>query len=213
MKLLQKGMAAILAMILSMQGMVTAYAEAAEPVSTQSEDGVTFTQNADGTVTATIYPSLELEALSADLTANCLEDCGDSYIKTSEKINLSLGKTYRDGEMLVSIESNGTGISFYPETTAGKEEELPEEDAAASEPEAELPTSAPQQETPVPDPSVPELVEDPPAPEEPVTQGSPAPDSEAPVEAGPEPPQIPEEALEEAQEEAAINTEQPAWPP
>ena len=56
MKLFQKGVAVLLAIIISTQNTVIAYAETAERTTVQTEDGVTFTHNSDGTVTATVYP-------------------------------------------------------------------------------------------------------------------------------------------------------------
>ena len=60
MKLFQKGVAVLLAIIISTQSTALAYAETAEPTTVQTEDGVTFTHNSDGTVTATVYPKLEV---------------------------------------------------------------------------------------------------------------------------------------------------------
>lgn len=121
MKLFQKGVAVLLAIIISTQSTALAYAETAEPTTVQTEDGVTFTHNSDGTVTATVYPKLEVRAMSAAPMTNILEDQGDSYASTGDNISLRLEKTYTDGEMLVSIESNGAGISFYPETNSGQQ--------------------------------------------------------------------------------------------
>ena len=64
---------------------------------------------------------------------NILEDQGDSYASTGDNISLRLGKTYTDGEMLVYIESNGAGISFYPETNAGQQTEPEQETPAPSD--------------------------------------------------------------------------------
>ena len=130
MKLFQKGVAVLLAIIISTQSTVIAYAETAEPTTVQTEDGVTFTHNSDGTVTATVYPKTEVRAMSAAPITNVLEDQGNSYARTGDNISLRLGKTYTDGEMLVSIESNGAGISFYPETNSGKQMETKTESSA-----------------------------------------------------------------------------------
>lgn len=132
MKLFQKGVAVLLAIIISTQSTALAYAETAEPTTVQTEDGVTFTHNSDGTVTATVYPKMEVRAMSAAPMTNILEDQGDSYASTGDNISLRLGKTYTDGEMLVSIESNGAGISFYPETNAGQQIETELESSASS---------------------------------------------------------------------------------
>ena len=76
MKFLRKSAAVILAIFISMQSVITAYAETTEPLTVQTEDGVSLTQNVDGTVTATIYPTMEIETLSAEPVADCLEDYG-----------------------------------------------------------------------------------------------------------------------------------------
>ena len=110
MKLFQKGVAVLLAIIISTQSTALAFAETAEPTTVQTEDGVTFTHNSDGTVTATVYPKMEVRAMSAAPMTNILEDQGDSYASTGDNISLRLEKTYTDGEMLVYIESNGAGI-------------------------------------------------------------------------------------------------------
>lgn len=92
MKLSQKGVAVLLAIIISTQSTALAYAETAEPTTVQTEDGVTFTHNSDGTVTATVYPKLEVRAMSAAPMTNILEDQGDSYASTGDNISLRLEK-------------------------------------------------------------------------------------------------------------------------
>lgn len=119
MKLFQKGVAVLLAIIISTQSTALAYAETAEPTTVQTEDGVTFTHNSDGTVTATVYPKMEVRAMSAAPMTNILEDQGDSYASTGDNISLRLEKTYTDGEMLVYIESNGAGIFFIRKRMQG----------------------------------------------------------------------------------------------
>lgn len=145
MKPFRRCVAVLLAVLISMQSATIAYAEAAQPTAVQTEDGVSFTHNADGTVTATVYPEMGISTMAATPMANLLEEQGNSYINTGDHISLRLEKTYIDGEMLVSMESEGTGISFYPETTAGQPL-MPELESAVSS-DSVLPSTQETQES------------------------------------------------------------------
>ena len=102
-------------------GNLAAFAENPRTHQQDSEDGYLYTYNDDGTITVTIYPSgvSKEKSASADPEDDRLEDQGDSYVNTSEDVTVTLEKTYTDGDVLVSVESDGTGIVFYPETVAG----------------------------------------------------------------------------------------------
>ena len=57
MKIIKRILSVVLAAAITLQCGNTAFAEAASPRQEYSDDGVLYTYNADGTVTATIYTS------------------------------------------------------------------------------------------------------------------------------------------------------------
>ena len=120
MKMIKKVLSVCLAIAITLQCGNTAFAEAASPRQEYSDDGVLYTYNADGTVTATIYTSPVVEERKTTSNEDDrLEDLGDSYVNTSEDVTVTLEKTYSDGDILVSLSDADTAIAFYPETVAG----------------------------------------------------------------------------------------------
>ena len=133
MKKIKKILALCLAASILLEcGNLAAFAENPRTHQQDSEDGYLYTYNDDGTITMTIYPSggSKKESASAASEDDRLEDQGDSYVNTSDDVTVTLEKTYSDGDVLVSVESDGTGIVFYPETVAGA---IPVENTAAEE--------------------------------------------------------------------------------
>lgn len=120
MKMIKRILSVVLAVAITLQCGNTAFAEAASPRQEYSDDGVLYTYNADGTVTATIYTSPVVEERKTTSNEDDrLEDHGDSYVNTSEDVTVTLEKTYSDGDILVSLSDADTAIAFYPETAAG----------------------------------------------------------------------------------------------
>lgn len=120
MKMIKKVLSVCLAIAITLQCGNTAFAETASPRQEYSDDGVLYTYNADGTVTATIYTSPVVEERKTTSNEDDrLEDHGDSYVNTSEDVTVTLEKTYSDGDILVSVSDADTAIAFYPETAAG----------------------------------------------------------------------------------------------
>ena len=120
MKIIKRILSVVLAVAITLQCGNTAFAEAASPRQEYSDDGVLYTYNADGTVTATIYTSPVVEERKTTSNEDDrLEDHGDSYVNTSENVTVTLEKTYSDGDILVSLSDADTAIAFYPETAAG----------------------------------------------------------------------------------------------
>ena len=120
MKIIKRILSVVLAAAITLQCGNTAFAEAPSPRQEYSDDGVLYTYNADGTVTATIYTSPVVEERKTTSSEDDrLEDHGDSYVNTSEDVTVTLEKTYSDGDILVSLSDADTAIAFYPETAAG----------------------------------------------------------------------------------------------
>ena len=120
MKIIKRFFSVVLAIAITLQCGNTAFAETASPRQEYSDDGVLYTYNADGTVTATIYTSPVVEERKTTSNEDDrLEDHGDSYVNTSEDVTVTLEKTYSDGDILVSLSDADTAIAFYPETAAG----------------------------------------------------------------------------------------------
>ena len=117
MKIIKRFFSVVLAIAITLQCGNTAFAETASPRQEYSDDGVLYTYNADGTVTATIYTSPVVEERKTTSNEDDrLEDHGDSYVNTSEDVTVTLEKTYSDGDILVSLSDADTAIAFYPET-------------------------------------------------------------------------------------------------
>ena len=109
MKMIKKVLSVCLAIAITLQCGNTAFAEAASPRQEYSDDGVLYTYNADGTVTATIYTSPVVEERKTTSNEDDrLEDLGDSYVNTSEDVTVTLEKTYSDGDILVSLSDADT---------------------------------------------------------------------------------------------------------
>ena len=120
MKMIKRILSVVLTVAITLQCGNTAFAETASPRQEYSDDGVLYTYNADGTVTATIYTSPVVEERKTTSNEDDrLEDHGDSYVNTSEDVTVTLEKTYSDGDNLVSLSDADTAIAFYPETAAG----------------------------------------------------------------------------------------------
>ena len=120
MKHIKKLFSSLFALVLTVQcSGVTAFADDDSPRTEIAADGVVYTYNDDGSVTATIYTHPAVTEKRASSEDYRLKDHGDSYVNTSEDVTVTIEKTYSDGDMLVSVESDETGIVFYPETVAG----------------------------------------------------------------------------------------------
>ncbi|MBQ8935093.1 MAG: DNRLRE domain-containing protein, partial [Oscillospiraceae bacterium] len=75
-------------------------------------------------MSATIRTSPVVETTEIEPEEDRLEDHGDFYVNTADDVNVTLEKTYTDGEALVSVECDGAGVVFYPETVVDAEAEI-----------------------------------------------------------------------------------------
>lgn len=81
MKRIKKALALCLAVVITLQCCGTVFADTSTVRQQYSDDGVLYTYNADGTVTATVYTSPIIEEKrTLSPKDDRLEDHGDSYV-------------------------------------------------------------------------------------------------------------------------------------
>lgn len=165
MKCLQKVAAMLLAFVMLLQSGNFAYADALDSFTLLKGDEVSCVQNADGTVTVTVRPSAKAQSRARKATADSLVDAGEYYSSTKADTDIELAKTYKQGEVLASVESDGAGIFFYPEPAIA---EIPEEAVVEAVPDTE---ETVQEANPLPDVTI--------SDEETVEEVLPEPDTEA----------------------------------
>lgn len=190
MKRLQKATAVLLAVIMLMQNGVSAFAELGDSYALPKGDGVSCVQNADGTVTVTVRPSAKAHSKAQEAEPGLLIDQGEYYASTGANAEIELTKTYTEGEVLASVESDGAGIFFYPEPAIA---EIPEEAVVEAVPDTE---ETVQEANPLPDVTI--------SDEETVEEVLPEPDTEA---VAPELAEAAEPELELFSSETAISEE------
>ena len=91
-----------------------AYAE--EPAEIELEEGVTYKDNGDGTATINVFQTPDgWSSVFPDDSVPQLTDACDAYASAEGPVYLELAKTFQPGEQMVSVSSNDSEISFYPE--------------------------------------------------------------------------------------------------
>ena len=200
MKLPKRILSVILAVTLIIQCGVTAFAVETTERTEYSGDGVIYTYNADGSVTATIYASSAPEQTESEPEEDRLEDHGDFYANTADDVDVTLEKTYTDGEALVSVESDGAGVVFYPETVVEQEVAVDTEPVSVPAETAEPETEA---EAAPADDAVPDAME---APDEPLPEA----ELQEPIAVESTEEDTPVETTKPTEEDASVETSEPA---
>ena len=138
MKKLRRFAAMMLAIIMATQNVAVACAETVESA-------------VNGDTTAVVE-----EPVSSSEAARVFEDGEDGYTLSLNGIDISLGKSYVEGQALAVISRAGTSLSFYPETAGGLMPETEESTAQerpfadAGSTKAAAPEEAPESESPEP---------------------------------------------------------------
>ena len=118
-----------LAVIMLSQTSITAFADTKDNM-VCAEDGVTYTYNTDGTITATVIPA---SSDKEEPDACGFKNDGQNFTGTYNGLDVEAAGTYSDGSTLVSVSADDHSIAFYPETV-GAEDKAVEENVPATEP-------------------------------------------------------------------------------